>query len=76
MSVEKDFGKYLRAAEQQGWEVRPKKKGFMLVPADKTKNMVMVHRTPSDNRALNNILAEMRRSGFVWPWPPVKRGER
>lgn len=31
--------------------------------------------TPSDHRALCNLLAELKRQGFIWPWPP-KKGER
>jgi hypothetical protein len=67
-SGEKEFRKYLSAAVEQGWEVRPVKKGFQLVPGDSTKEIVTIHRTPSDHRALVNALAEMRRQGFIWPW--------
>lgn len=71
-----DWAKVWQAAEAQGWRTEVKKKGWMLFPPDKSKAPVMVHRTPSDHRALKNTIAEMRRQGFVWPWKetegPVK----
>ncbi len=73
-SGEKEFRKYLNAAVEQGWEVRPTKKGYQLVPGDPTREIVAIHRTPSDHRALANLLAEMKRQGLIWPWPP-KRGK-
>jgi hypothetical protein len=73
-SGEKEFRKYLSAAVEQGWDPRPIKSGYQLVPGDPTKEIVTIHRTPSDRRALANVLAEMRRQGFIWPWPQ-KRGK-
>lgn len=65
-----EWEKVLAAAKAQGWTRRDTKKGFFLVPPDPTKPLVQIHRTPSDHRALKNTLAQMRRSGLVWPWPP------
>lgn len=66
----KDWKKVVKAARDQGWTEKPVKKGLMLLPPDKTKPGVTVHKTPSDVRAIDNKIAEMRRSGFMWPWPP------
>ena len=65
----KEFQRYLRAATNQGWTQVPTRKGMQLIPPDPEKPIVQAHRTPSDHRALENLLAEMRRSGFVWPPP-------
>ncbi len=67
-----DYRDIERAATQQGWRIEPKRRGVMFLPADRTKAAVMWHRTPSDRRALANFLAELKRSGFIWPWPPRK----
>ena len=32
--------------------------------------------TPSDWRALKNLLAQLKRQGFIWPWPPQKGKEK
>lgn len=69
-----DWKSIERAATEQGWRKEPTKKGFRMLPPDPSKPAVQVHQTPSDRRALANTLAEMKRSGLVWPWPP-KRGE-
>jgi hypothetical protein len=62
-----DWKKIVREAERQGWAVEPATKGLKLVPPDRTKQIVYVHGTPSDQRAIKNKLAEMRRQGFQWP---------
>lgn len=61
-----------RAAIDQGFSVERTKKGERLVPPDPSMKMVQAHGTPSDRRALANLLAELRRAGLIWP-PPAKR---
>ncbi len=56
-----------KAAQRQGWRVEPTKKGWLLIPPDKTKPAVTMHNTPSDHRAEKNLIATLRRSGLVWP---------
>jgi len=68
--VDKEFRRLVRAAEEQGWRVRPIKKGVMLVPPDLARPAVTIHRTPSDPRSWNNTVAQLRASGLEWPWPP------
>lgn len=59
----------LEAAADQGWRLEQTKKGFMLYPPDKSKPGVLVHMTPSDHRAFKNMVAQLRRSGLIWPHP-------
>ena len=56
-----------RAAVDQGWRVERTKKGLGLYPPDPAHSPVFWHGTPSDVRAIRNMVAEMRRRGFIWP---------
>jgi hypothetical protein len=62
--------KVRRAAEEQGWTIRATKDGLAFIPADKSKRICQWHHTTSDHRAPQNFLSVLRRSGFIWPWPP------
>jgi hypothetical protein len=42
------------------------------VPPDATKQIVIGSGTPGDQRAIKNLLANLKRQGFIWPWPPPK----
>jgi predicted RNA binding protein YcfA (HicA-like mRNA interferase family) len=60
-----------QAARQQGWRVDRTKKGHpRFTPPDPTKQIVIGSGTPSDHRSLQNMLSQLRRQGFIWPWPP------
>lgn len=62
-----------KAAREQGWEVGRTKKGHLrFKPPDPTKDIVIGSGTPGDQRAVKNLLAQMKRQGFIWPWPPPK----
>jgi predicted RNA binding protein YcfA (HicA-like mRNA interferase family) len=62
-----------KAAKEQGWGVGRTQKGHLkFVPPDRTKNIVIGSGTPSDRRSIKNLLAELKRQGFIWPWPPQK----
>ena len=66
-----DIREIEQAAREQGWQVGRTAKGHhKFVPPDPAKKIVMGSGTPSDVRSLRNLLAELRRQGFVWPWPP------
>jgi hypothetical protein len=60
-----ELRKVLKAAEDQGWRIEPTKKGWKLYAPDGV-NIVIVHNTPSDHRALKNTIARMRQYGFIW----------
>jgi hypothetical protein len=68
----KDWDRLRKAAMEQGWRSKPTKKGELLIPPDPAKDAVALHGTPSDQRAFMNHLAEMKRQGLVWPWPPKR----
>lgn len=55
------------AALAQGWRVEDTRKGRMFYPADRTKSPVLIHFTDSDHRAEKNAIAQLRRSGLIWP---------
>lgn len=66
MSTKKELKKLLEEARKQGWTEKRKKKGLMLLAPDGV-GKVTIHRTPSDRRSLDNVIAQMRRHGFRWP---------
>jgi hypothetical protein len=68
-TMDDELRKYRRTAREQGWHERPTKKGFQLIPPAPEKEPVQVHGTPSDHRALRNLLSDLRRNGLVWPPP-------
>lgn len=66
-----DFRKIQKAAREQGWRVERTRSGhWRFVPQDPSKPIVHAAGTPSDVRGIRNLLADLRRSGLVWPWPP------
>jgi hypothetical protein len=69
-----EWKKLVKEAERQGWAVTPSRKGLKLVPPDPSKQVVFVHQTPSDQRAMRNAIAEMKRQGLQWP--PRGKGTR
>ncbi|MFY9586749.1 MAG: hypothetical protein WAT66_04760 [Actinomycetota bacterium] len=52
-------------ARQPGVRVVEGTKHYKVFPADKTKAMVRIPRTPSDWRSLENCKAELRRAGIA-----------
>lgn len=65
-ALEKRLKSLFKKLKEQGWEINPSKKGWMVVPPDKSKPMVTIHGTPSDNRSWKNMIAQLKRSGFIW----------
>lgn len=51
-----------KALTAQGWRIVETTKGKAYYSPDGV-HIVQVHRTPSDRRALNNVIAELRRKG-------------
>ncbi len=64
-SPKKELKKIFAAAEEQGWRVGDTKDGWQLFAPD-GENIVTVHGTPSDHRALANTVSRMRQYGFKW----------
>lgn len=55
--------KVTKKARAQGWEVKETKKGLMFL-APNGEDIVTVHGTPSDHRAIKNAEAEFKRAGL------------
>lgn len=59
-----------KAAKEQGWRMTRTSKGHLgFYPPDRTKRPCISSGTPSDVRAIRNLLACLKRSGLMWPWP-------
>lgn len=62
-----DLKQIRRALIEQGWRLVVTGKGHtMAYPPDKTKPGVLLPSTPGGGRWLPNLVAQLRRSGFVW----------
>lgn len=73
--MDTDWRRIVKEAERQGWTIERGRKGQLkLIPPDPAKQIVFVHGTPSDHRAIKNAIAEMRRQGLQWP--PKGKGTR
>ena len=60
--------KIVKAALAQGWELGFTAKGHLRwVPPDPNAAIVHAPGTPGDRRAEQNFLAQLKRSGFLWP---------
>jgi len=58
-----------RAAEEQGFGVERTSKGhWKYTPPDKRFRAEFFSGTPSDQRAIKNLVAKLRRAGLIWPW--------
>lgn len=55
-----------RALRDQGWRIEPRGKHEMAYPPDKAKPAVVLPTTPGGSRWKQNLIAQLRRSGFVW----------
>ena len=65
-SAKKETKEIIREAEKQGWRVEPTKKGHIRFYAPDGVNVVHAAGTPSDPRAIANLVAQLRRYGFRW----------
>jgi len=73
MEMVKDLEK---AAREQGWRVTRTTKGhWRFWPPDRQTPPSTFPGTPCDWRAIRNLIADLRRKGFMWPWPPTAREE-
>ncbi len=68
--VNADWTRVLEAAQEQRWRIVETKNGAMLL-APNGIGKVTIHATPSDHRALKNVISQMRREGG-FQWPPKK----
>lgn len=67
MGIKKDFRGIVAELEEQGWEIgQISGTHYRAVPPDKSKPLVHFS-VSADPRAIKNTVADLRRSGFVWP---------
>jgi predicted RNA binding protein YcfA (HicA-like mRNA interferase family) len=64
--AKKELKGLIREAEDQGWTVRRSKKGHLQFFAPDGETIVTAAGTPSDHRAMANLISRLRRNGFVW----------
>jgi hypothetical protein len=64
VSTKKEFRELLSAVEAQGGTIRKIRSGYQVF-APNGVDIVTLHGTPSDRRALANAIAELRRAGFT-----------
>jgi predicted RNA binding protein YcfA (HicA-like mRNA interferase family) len=65
-SAAKELKEVIKEAKRQGWRVTTTKRGHLQFYAPDGENIVTAAGTPSDHRALANLIARLRRHGFVW----------
>jgi len=65
MSEAKNIRKILTGLEQQGARVKPTRDGWqILCPSG---DIVTMHGTESDHRAMRNTRSRIKRAGLQWP---------
>lgn len=62
--MDKNLKTLFKKLKAQGWEIRPTKKGEFAIPPDETKPLVLIHNTARGSRSWENMIAELKRSGF------------
>lgn len=61
----KRLNKLSSQAQEQGWTVQQTDSGnFRFIPPDKKREIVIAAGTAFDPRVADNVLSELRRSGF------------
>lgn len=68
-----DTRRLIKALEAQGFDVERTRKGHWLVRNADGLAVATIAGTASDHRSLANVIARLRRAGFIWPPPPRKR---
>jgi hypothetical protein len=64
-----DLRDVVRAAQEQGFRVGRTEKGhWVFYSPDTTFSPVYFSGTPSDQRAIKNLIGKLRQAGLVWPW--------
>ena len=64
--MNKDVKRFLDEAERQGFTPKPLRKGLMYLAPNGT-DKVTIHKTPSNRRDLDNMVAAFKRAGMIWP---------
>lgn len=76
-SARREVAEVVAAAKAQGWRVEQTPTGHWKgYPPNKAMPMVSFGGNHVGPRAQENEIAQLRRSGLVWPWPPEKAARR
>ena len=67
LSVHRDLRNLVKLAHNQGWTLKPTKKGHLQFQAPDGITMVLAGGTPSDHRSNKNLLSRLRKSGLDIP---------
>ncbi len=69
-----DIRDVIKAAQQQGWIVETTARNhWKFVPPSREQGGPFYHSgTPSDVRAIRNLISMLRRAGLVYPYKPSK----
>lgn len=62
-----DIKRIRKALIEQGWRIESKGGYDQAYPPDPSKPRVKLPSTPGGGRWMPNLIAQLRRSGFVWP---------
>lgn len=60
----KEVRKLVKALREQGWRVEETRKGHFQAFAPSGVGIVTIPGTPSDHRAMRNVMADLRRFGY------------
>ena len=66
----------LASLAEQGAEVKPTTKGWIVFFPDEAKSSRVVHKTESDPRAEANTRSRVLRAGLTWPFDGDRRRGR
>lgn len=62
----KDIDRIRKALIAQGWRLDDSGKHTKAYAPD-GQTLVTMPKTPSDPRAIKNLIAQLRKGGFIWP---------
>lgn len=60
----KEVKEIIAKLEKQGWRIEDGRH-FKAFPPDKLLSMVVIPKTPSDNRSLKNTISELKKRGAI-----------
>jgi hypothetical protein len=64
-----DIKQIRKALRAQGWRLDDEGRHTKAYPPDKSMPPVVLPKTPGGGRWRENTIAQLRRSGFIWPPP-------
>jgi hypothetical protein len=53
---------------EQGWRIEQRGGHKIAYSPDGTTRPIPISTSPSDRRAFENLVHQLKRGGFIWPW--------